>query len=447
MNHQLKIYYGELCTDNSGTIIDIDEYCQHTFHLARKSDAIGRNIVHFIPDYSLDEFYIENHRYNIQQLHSKDLFAFSSYMVQHKKVRVRILIFKTELLNRFFHKIADGNITNEVAYFLSHAFSDQEHSRETLKRIKSTGVVGSSKELQALFDLIEKVADTDANLLLTGETGVGKSMFAKIIHDASSRSNNVFVEINCANIHDNLIESELFGYEEGAFTGANVGGKMGKIEMANNGTLFLDEITEMPLEMQQKFLEAIQHKRIARIGGTKYIDLDFRLITATNRDLEERVRQGKFREDLYYRINVIPMNIPPLRHRESDIISLVLHFARQNNGKYNLSKSFAKEVMQLFCRYSWPGNVRELENLVERMILTSAGDVIERKELPLYLQEIDLLSEKKSTSLKEALEFHEKNIILEAYSKYKTSVLVGEKLGISQTSAARKIRKYLRETN
>lgn len=447
MNHPLKVYHGEFCTDNSGIIIDINEYCQHIFAIARKSDAVGRNIVHFIPDYSLDEFYIENHRYNIQHLHSKGLFAFSSYMVQNKKVRVRILIFKTELLNRFFHKIADGNITTEVAYFLYHAFSDHEHSREALDRIQSTGVVGSSKELQALFDLIEKVADTDANLLLTGETGVGKSMFAKIIHEASNRKNDTFVEINCANIHDNLIESELFGYEEGAFTGANVGGKVGKIEMANNGTLFLDEITEMPLEMQQKFLEAIQHKRIARIGGTKYIDLDFRLITATNRDLEERVQQGKFREDLYYRINVIPMNIPPLRHRESDIISLVLHFTRQNNGKYNLSKSFSKEVMQLFCRYAWPGNVRELENLVERMILTSAGDVIERKELPLYLQQLDRLSEKKNTSLKESLEFYEKNIILEAYSKYKTSVLVGEKLGISQTSAARKIRKYLGETN
>jgi transcriptional regulator with PAS, ATPase and Fis domain len=296
--------------------------------------------------------------------------------------------------------------------------------------------------MRNLFNLIERTAPTDAVLLLRGETGVGKSMFARIIHDISERRNGPFIEVNCGTIHNNLIESELFGYEKGAFTGADTRGRAGMIELATGGTLFLDEIAEIPIDLQQKLLQAIQEKKVSRVGSNRYAGVDFRLISATNRDLEKLVEQHRFRQDLYYRINVIPMNIPPLRSRESDIIELTLHFTRLNNKKYDTIKSFSKEAMQALCHYNWPGNVRELENFVERMVLTSDGAVIERTELPIALPEHDTRVEREASSLRQIMEAYEKKIILDAYSKHKTSVYVSKALSISQTSAAQKIRKY-----
>jgi transcriptional regulator with PAS, ATPase and Fis domain len=267
-------------------------------------------------------------------------------------------------------------------------------------------------------------------------------MFARIIHNMSERKDGPFIEVNCGTIHRNLIESELFGYEKGAFTGADARGRAGMIELADGGTLFLDEIAEIPIELQQKLLQAIQEKKVARVGGNRLCDVDFRLISATNRDLEKLVEQNLFRKDLYYRINVIPMYIPPLRSRESDIVALTLHFARVDNMKYSTIKSFSKEAMQALCHYDWPGNVRELENFVERMILTSKGAVIERDELPIALLEHDLRTEREGGSLRRMMEAYEREIILDAYSKYKTSVHVSRMLSISQTSASQKIRKY-----
>jgi transcriptional regulator with PAS, ATPase and Fis domain len=261
----------------------------------------------------------------------------------------------------------------------------------------------------------------------------------------SKRSEGPFIEVNCGVIHGNLIESELFGYEKGAFTGADAKGRAGMIEIANGGTLFLDEIAEIPIVLQQKLLQAIQEKKISRVGSNKVVDVDFRLISATNRNLEALVEQNLFRRDLYYRINVIPMCVPPLRSREGAIVELTLHFMRVNNKKYSTIKSFSKEAMQALCNYDWPGNVRELENFVERMVLTSGGAVIERDELPIALLESDTQAGRESGSLRRIMEAYEKKIILDAYSKYKTSVHVSKMLSISQTSAAQKIRKYRKD--
>ena len=439
MNHS---FYGTCIIDNCGVILVADRFVAESFDIGNEA-MIGRSVTAFFPDNSLDEFYVQNERYNIQILQSRRMMAFTSFDVFDKNVCFKIILLHMEPLYKLFRRFDDDAFADETAHLFSRTLSARNEAGRTSARFVENGVVATdSDEMKALFDLIEKTAPTDAVLLLTGETGVGKTMFARIIHNISKRKDGPFIELNCGTIHGNLIESELFGYERGAFTGADARGRAGMIEAANGGTLFLDEITEIPIGLQQKLLQAIQEKRICRLGSNRYIDVDFRLVSATNRELEKLVEQNRFRRDLYYRINVIPMNIPPLRVRENDIVELILHFTRRNNEKYNTIKSFSKEAVQVLCRYEWPGNVRELENFIERMVLTSRDAVIEREELPLALLEHDMRMEREGGSLRQMMEDYEKKIILDAYFKYKTSVHVARKLSISQTSAAQKIRKY-----
>jgi two-component system, NtrC family, response regulator AtoC len=244
------------------------------------------------------------------------------------------------------------------------------------------GLIGTSAEMQGVFAVIERVADTPSTVLITGESGTGKELVAKALHENSSRKNGPFIKINCAAIPKNLMESELFGYEKGAFTGA-VNSKPGRFELADGGTLFLDEIGEIPVEMQVKLLRAIQESEFERVGGLKTIKVNVRLITATNRDLEDEIKRGNFREDLFYRLNVVPLQIPPLRKRQGDIRILVGHILSRFNER--LKKNVAglsEEAMVVLEAHQWPGNIRELENILERTILFCRGQQIERDELP-----------------------------------------------------------------
>jgi TyrR family helix-turn-helix protein len=433
-------FFGMCVIDNRGAILNADRFVTEALDMNCEA-IIGRNVTAFFPDYSLNDLYAQNERCNIQILRSRRMMAFTFFDMPHKRVCFKILFLYMETLYNLFRRLNDG--VDETARLFSRALAAREEANRIGGPFAKNGVVATdSDEMKALFSLMEKTAPTDAVLLLTGETGVGKSMFARIIHSISRRKDGPFVEVNCGAIHGNLIESELFDYEKGAFTGADVRGRIGRIEAADGGTLFLDEITEIPIELQQKLLQTIQEKRISRLGSNRYIDVDFRLISATNREIEKLVEQHRFRRDLYYRINVIPIHIPPLRARKNDIVELVLFFTRGNNEKYSTIKSFSKDALQTLCHYDWPGNVRELENFVERMILTSRDTVIERDELPLALLEHDMRAERDGASLRQMMEDYEKKIILDAYSKYKTSVRVARKLSISQTSAAQKIRKY-----
>ncbi|MFT3692222.1 MAG: sigma-54 dependent transcriptional regulator [Kofleriaceae bacterium] len=245
------------------------------------------------------------------------------------------------------------------------------------------GIVGQSLEMQAIFAVIEKVADTPSTVLITGESGTGKELVAKALHEQSSRKNQPFIKINCAAIPKTLMESEMFGYEKGAFTGAT-SSKPGRFELADGGTLFLDEIGEIPVEMQVKLLRAIQESEFERVGGLKTIKVDVRLITATNRDLEQEVKIGNFREDLYYRLNVVPLQIPPLRRRIGDIPLLVTHIIKKFNERLKKSiTGIADDGLAALEAHQWPGNIRELENVLERTILFTKGDRIERADLQL----------------------------------------------------------------
>jgi DNA-binding NtrC family response regulator len=245
------------------------------------------------------------------------------------------------------------------------------------------GLVGQSEHMQAIFSIIDKVADTPSTVLITGESGTGKELVAKALHEQSRRKSAPFIKINCAAIPKTLMESELFGYEKGAFTGAT-SSKPGRFELADGGTLFLDEIGEIPVEMQVKLLRAIQESEFERVGGIKTLKVDVRLVTATNRDLEAETKFGNFREDLYYRLNVVPLQIPPLRKRTGDIPLLVTHIIKKFNERLRKSiTAISDDALETLEGHAWPGNIRELENVLERTILFCKGDRIESTDLQL----------------------------------------------------------------
>lgn len=264
---------------------------------------------------------------------------------------------------------------DRLAMELEHLQTTSEDNQEIIAKDETT--------LAAML-LANRVASMDTTVILLGETGVGKEVMARYIFQHSHRAKNSFIKVNCGAIPENLIESELFGYEGGAFTGANKNGKIGLFELANKGTLFLDEIGELPKDMQVKLLRALQEQEIMRVGGTKPVKIDVRIIAATNRNLEEMVKNGTFREDLYYRLTVFPISIPPLRMRKKDIIPLALSFLEKLNQKYQLKKYFTDLSMQLLHEYDWPGNIRELKNIVERAIIISPSDAIKPENLHIH---------------------------------------------------------------
>ncbi|MBI0577392.1 sigma 54-interacting transcriptional regulator [Neobacillus cucumis] len=302
-------------------------------------------------------------------------------------------------------------------------------------------IITNSNRLNEVIKLAEKVAHVDSTVLIRGESGTGKGLFANFIHQKSDRKNQPLLTLNCAAIPDNLIESELFGYAQGAFTGASRGGKKGLLEAANNGTVFLDEIGEISSKIQAKLLQVIQDKEFIPVGGDKVKKVNVRIIAATNQNLEELVKQKIFRDDLYYRLNVIELNIPPLRERPEDIIPLCYYFLRFFNEKYQKTIKITKESLNLFFNYSWPGNVRQLENVIERLVVIT-DSYIGLQDIPELISTNTPIDVPIFTSLNEALENTEKRIVLAAYETYKSSRKVAKALNISQTKASTLIRKY-----
>ena len=312
-------------------------------------------------------------------------------------------------------------------------------------------IIGVSGKMQEVFRKIMKVANTNATVLLRGESGTGKELIARAIHYQSQRKNGPMVEINCASIPETLLESELFGHEKGAFTGA-FKQKKGKFEMAHKGTLFLDEISEIPLNLQAKLLRVLQEQRFTRVGGLQNIQVDVRLIAATNANLEALVQEGRFREDLYYRLNVIPIIVPPLRERREDIGPLTDYFiqkyAAQNNRPV---KGITQQARMILMQYDWPGNVRELENAIENAVVMAEGEYIQPEDLPAYLRTPqqqrlpfqELLDGQNHLSYKEKLEAFEREIIRQALIETNgNKTRAAQKLGFSIRTLRNKVRKY-----
>ena len=304
--------------------------------------------------------------------------------------------------------------------------------------------ISQNKDLQKTLSLAAKVANTNCTILIQGESGVGKEVMAKCIHNASSRKERPMIKVNCASIPENLLESELVGYEEGAFTGARKGGKLGKFELANKGTILLDEIGDMSLTMQSKLLRVLQEKELERVGGTKTIKLDVRVIAATNRNLEEMVEKNEFRSDLYYRLHVVPIHIPALRYRREDIMPLVRYFIERNGG--DESTDLTPGAARMLEEYGWPGNVRELQNVIEYAMIVKTGDILEIKDFPQYLRgdgAEDGPAEDGPCRLKDAVERLEKSMMQRALKRNNEnkSMAINE-LGLSRRSFYEKLEKY-----
>lgn len=306
------------------------------------------------------------------------------------------------------------------------------------------GLITVDDNFLTKIDTAKRVASLDSSVLIEGETGVGKGLIANLIHDLSTRNKEKFVQINCGAIHPSLIESELFGYEPGSFTGAAKKGKKGLVEIASGGTLFLDEIGEMPLDLQVKFLHLLQEKRFMRLGGTKEIKANIRIISATNKKLKKLIKENKFREDLYYRIHVIPLHLPPLRERKEDVLLLINYFLYKYNKIHKKNITLDNESKLILKSYSFPGNVRELENLVEQIIVTSFDNFVSAENLSMFFhnEEKNDLNFNQLSTLKQAVDKAEEKALKQALKKYATTRDLAQELDVSQTTIIRKLKKF-----
>lgn len=386
----------------------------------------------------------------VRNMRSCDLMSSSLWHILPEKIVKRILageeFFENEISVRNYRArlttrniVINDAVSAIVLRFSNEKFIDEE-SRDCLSRI-----IGDSGETRKIHSLVKKLADSPTPVLITGETGTGKELVARALHERSNRKSYPFVAINCSSIPENLFESELFGYEEGSFTGARKGGKMGKIEMAQGGTLFLDELGEMPLHAQPKLLRVLQDYELERVGSTEKISLNIRVIAATNRDLSEMMKSGHFRQDLYYRIGVMNLELPPLRERTEDIMPIAYDYLK--NLKYRLDtplEGVDDELSEFMLKYSWPGNIRELQNVIEYAANLSEGRMMSVNDLPPALETaIREISSRPPELERESLE---QDQILDLLDEYGYSLEgknnIAKKMGISLRTLYRRMEKY-----
>lgn len=402
--------FGILSTKDKGTI-----YCSNlttNYNSAcLTTEGIGRDVT-IIPY----KGYVQGHANFAIDLYKK-----------HKDLR--------ELIDNWMNEDVKRKINKEEEILT-------KESENRIKEINLEEFVFTSDEIKKVLAKAVKVAKYECNVLITGESGVGKEIFAQVIYKASIRNQGPYVKINCSSIPENLLESELFGYEKGAFTGANREGKEGFFEIANGGTLLLDEVGELPLSLQAKLLRAIQEKEIYRVGGVLPIKIDVRIIAATNKDLAYMVKEGYFREDLYYRLNVFPINIPSLRERKNDIIPLVKYFVEKYNKKFGMGKYFEPSALQYMLEYPWEGNIRELDNLIQRLLISTDKNEITVIDVINNLDKKEEQNNFINFSLQEEIEKAEYRALKRAKSQYKTTRKMADVLGISQSTLVRKLKKY-----
>ena len=372
-------------------------------------------------------------------------------MIQNTKVGKKLVAVGTPIfddngnLSKVISITRDYSRQVKIGTLLSMVRSEKQDVSDLKSAHKN--IITCNDKMLNIIALSKLVANVNTTVLINGETGTGKEVIARYIYNTGSRASKPFIKVNCGAISPNLVESELFGYEPGSFTGAKKEGKIGLVEAANSGTLFLDEISELPLNQQVKLLQVIQERSMTRVGGTKDIKLDIRIIAATNKDLEEQVKKGEFREDLYYRLNVVPINLPPLRERAEDIPLLIKHFLVLFNTENYTDKEFTREAFSCMCKYSWPGNVRELVNTIERLTITAHDALIDVSDLPCKIQGSeddpnDIIQVKRIVNLNEAVEDIERKLIKMAVEKYGSGKKAAELLGVNQSTISRKMNQY-----
>ena len=445
-------YEGIAVIDSNGIIREFNE-AYARFLGKKREDAIGQHVtkiientrLHFVIDTGVAE------KGYIQRIQGQDMVVHRLPIWRDGKVigAIGMLIFQgvSELYNIL------GRMQE-----LSRQVTQNILPEETIKKVSGgfDDIIGNSAELQNVKRIARKAANTPSTILITGESGTGKEMFASAIHKLSPYAEGPFISVNCAAIPEHLLEAELFGYEEGAFTGAKKGGKPGKFELAHKGTLFLDEIGDMPPLMQSKILRVLQEREVERVGGVAKHHVDVRIVAATNRRLEDMVQEGDFREDLYYRLNIIRLLLPPLRSRKEDIPLLLMHHLQKICKRFGLeNKSFSKEAMLTLINYTWPGNVRELVNTVEMLVSLSESDTIQPEDLPERfgrtliaapnVSALPALEQENNnlTKVKNSVLEREKELILKILAETNgNKAAAARKLGIQRSTLYEKLKKH-----
>ncbi|HBF8442759.1 TPA: sigma 54-interacting transcriptional regulator [Clostridioides difficile] len=473
MNLDLEFYqkileasHDEICvSDDKGIIIYCNKAFEENYGL-KKEDILGKNVS-----------FLEDSGYSTKSpipivLKTKTKFS----LEQDTQTGKKLIITATPIFDENGHleftvencrDITElNNIKNKLEDTKKQVKkykSEVETLYRTALRIEDT-VIMDGIVMRPIINTVNHVSKTDVSVLLLGESGTGKSSLARYIHHNSNRSNGPFITINCATISPQLLESELFGYTSGAFTGASTKGKVGLVELANGGTLFLDEIGDIPQNLQAKFLQLIQDRTFTPVGSLKNKKVDIRIISATNVDLVSKVKEKKFREDLYYRLNVIEIKLPPLRERRDNLVEIIKYYFNRYSSDFNLNKTISKEAMDAIANYRFPGNIRELQNIIQKILLTCTDNHITIDDLPniltknihitnngnkTHISQINkvIISDSKSTNYKNKnfdtlIKEYEKNIILDDYEKFGSSYKVAKHLEISQSKANRLIRKY-----
>ena len=418
---------GIIIVNSNNEIIHINSKALKTLDLDISNQIIiEKSILNFISDIKL------------QDTSNKDIV--DCWTIDGKEVRVLYSINKILLEDNAFSLMVSFDEIQDIINIAK--------TYENKERIYFSNIIGNSKSILEAINKSKIAASTDSTILIQGDSGTGKELFAKSIHNESMRKDGPFIAINCASIPENLIESELFGYEKGAFTGANTSGKKGLVELANNGTLFLDEIGDLPLYLQTRLLRVLQERAIDKIGGGQSIDVNIRVISATNKDLKQLVQEGEFRLDLYYRLNVIPINLPSLNHREDDVFLLSEYIINRLCNRMNKEvKLLEDEVKNAFKTYQWIGNIRELENVLEHGICFSKDNYIRLEDLPKYFFEDSILKIPLTVDSNKSLEQlkmeYEKSVIDELMLIYGDTVegkkIVADKLNIGLTTLYRKL--------
>ncbi len=433
-----NLFYGLVIVDENSLITHLnDNYCR--FLQVNQSDAIGKPVAEVI----------ENTRmHHVVETQKPDLYR-PQYIRGNYMIANRVPLISAGKLVGAVGVVSfrDMNDLSALNSEIKHLLTEVEFYKNQLK--KQTGIkyfihdiIGSSKQILAIKNKIKKIAPSDITALITGESGTGKELIAHSIHQLSNRSEKPFISVNCAAIPEELFESELFGYEAGAFTGAQKSGKQGKFQLAQGGTLFLDEIGDMPLSTQVKLLRVLQEDEIQTLGGSAPYQIDVRIIVATNRPLEELIAEKLFREDLYYRINMINLHLPPLRERREDIKILANYLLTKIAVKMKKRvTSFSDEVIELFSTYNWPGNIRELENLIQSAILLTDSEIIKLEDLP-RLSQMPSKYLTYQPSLTDILKQTEKEAIVNALEINQDKKQVALSLKISLSTLYEKIKEH-----
>ncbi|WP_407310146.1 sigma-54 interaction domain-containing protein [Desulfosporosinus sp. SB140] len=427
-----------------GNVVYVNEACERHYGL-KPSNVIGKSI-----DYLINEGYYWPPVAPVVLLKKKRI-----TLEQQTNIGRKLLVTATPVYNKNNQIIFIVMNSRDITQIEALKESLQKTSKlvekyecevnELRQKVPFEGYSSHSTKMKQCLEMARRIALIDSTILILGESGTGKNVLTKNIHNLSQRRNGPFLSINCAAIPDHLIESELFGYCRGAFTGADKSGKKGLVELASGGTLFLDEIGEIPYGTQAKLLQLIQEHQFIPLGGKENKMVDLRIIAATNRDLAKLVKEQKFREDLYYRLNVFELEIPPLRERQEDIVPLLYYFLNTFDSKYKTSHQFSPHALDILSSYSWPGNVREMEHLVERLVVTIPEINIGPTHLPQKIiaeqhnqTRRDLLFEKASQGLKA----NEEQLIIQTYQELKSSYKVADSLKISQSKVSRVVRKH-----